>query len=408
LNDDRTRRSGRGRTARQSAPARFGLAGLVACVAAVGLGGAMIWNAAARSGATIVESAAARLETASYSDLNGIAGDAREALSGSPLETRALGVLGIVAERTGRSDEATELMRAAGRLGRRDDGVDAWLYGAAMRNQRYSEAFLHADALMRRNLAELRPFLPPLVSALNDPTAIDPMAERMANKPLWRRQFLDYTSGRSPDLSFALLSAMKRRGSAPTDAELAAHVKGLVDANLYQQAVSHWRAFRPAGQASALLVDGDFNNPSTAPPFGWNLEGNIFGNIERTDQLGRAGEALRIDHDGMSPARFPQQLVVLTPGRYRFSGETYAGTPQSAGRMEWRINCVDGTSVARVRNTDTAGAWKTFAMDFDVPVNCPAQWLELKSVLGEQRVVVEVWYDKLSITPLRVAQAQPT
>jgi hypothetical protein len=349
-----------------------------------------------------VQEASVRLESASLEDLPSIARDAKLTLAESPLDARALSVLASVAEREGDAKRATELMRTAGRLSHRSASVDSWLFGHAIATRQYDEAFLHADALMRRRPDSLVSLFPPVLASVNNPAAIEPMARRLAFNPEWRTQFLMFSADRSSQTAFGLMSSLKKLGSPPTVEELSYYLNRLVNDQRFEEALADWRVLKPASAGDGRLVnDGDFSATQWIAPFGWDFEGTVVGNVEPADEHGRDEPALRIDYDGSARARFPQQLVVLAPGRYRLTGEALTANTESAGSLQWNVTCVEGQILGSWRTVDTNMQWRRFAVDFDVPAQgCRAQWLVLKPNREDRRTIVEAWYDKLAIVPL--------
>lgn len=373
---------------------------VIAC--GLGLAALIVGSVAVPGAQTRLRDASLRLETASLDDLPSIEADAKRALGRSPLEARALSLLAMAAERTDQEARARDLMRGAAKLSRRDGTVDAWLFNQAVRNRQYSEAFVHADAIMRRRGDSLAALFSPILAVLSDPQAIEPLAKRMVYGPDWRRQFLAYVSERSPDTAFALMSATRRLGGPPTSGELSNYLNAMVRDQRYREAHAHWQVLRGSPvQGAPAVSDGDFSGAGSTPPFGWSFEGNVFGSIERAEAYGREETALRVDYDGSSQARFPQQLVVLSPGAHRLSGDILTVTRESAGALRWTISCVDGAELASAPAVDTQVSWRRFTADFEVPADgCDAQLLVLKGKRGDRRSTIEVWYDKLAINPL--------
>src|SRR5262249_15286294 len=74
---------------------------------------------------------------------------AQDALRSSPLNVRALTLLGLIAERKGDQKSAEALMRVAGTLTRRDQTTDAWLLNREAGRGDYASALPYADAMLR-------------------------------------------------------------------------------------------------------------------------------------------------------------------------------------------------------------------------------------------------------------------
>lgn len=330
---------------------------------------------------------------------------ARRALAREPLLTNGATLIATIRDRQGRDSEAEALMRKASALNHRSNVADLWLFRSNLEARRYEEAFIHADALLRREIEFTGQLFPLLARALNDDAATPALAGRLAEYPSWRMNFLQGIITSHPDHAapFELLLAVKAAGGELTPIETRLYLGRLIRDRLYEEAYLAWLLFLPDDLSTKVthVYDGDFDGLPDAQPFGWNFFAGARGSIEAPSLQGRADDpALYVYHDGMSQAGFPGQLLVLPPGRYILSGEVLTETPESGGRFSWQIGCI-GTNQPLVRMSmpDTDDRWRPFSESFIVPAGCTAQQLELVASRGDRRADVRAWFDKIRIEP---------
>lgn len=330
---------------------------------------------------------------------------ARQALAREPLLTNGATLIATIRDRQGRDDEAEALMRKASSLNHRSNVADLWLFRAHLDARRYEEAFLHADALLRRQTEFTEQLFPLLARTMNDPSSIPPLGERLAKQPSWRMNFLQGVIFSHPDPAapFGLMQEIKAAGGELTPIETRVYLARLIRDQLYEEAYLAWLLFLPDDISTRVthIYDGDFDSFPDAQPFGWNFFAGARGSIEAPTLHGRPDDpALYVYHDGVTQVGFPGQLLVLPPGRYVLSGEVLTETPESGDRFSWLISCV-GSAQPLLRTTmpDTDDRWREFAQAFVVPTGCEAQQLELVAVRDDRRVDIRAWFDKISVEP---------
>ena len=121
------------------------------------------------------------------------------------------------------------------------------------------------------------------------------------------------------------------------------------------------------------------------------------------DDLREANTALRVEYDGFGTGHFVDQLLLLEPGRYVFTGlQRVEGRPETL-RLQWRVDCVEGPSAGVYRpatgDADNDG-WIRFQGEFQVPDGCSGQWLRLEARPEDQRSNLVMWFDDLAIDPI--------
>jgi len=105
-------------------------------------------------------------------------------------------------------------------------------------------------------------------------------------------------------------------------------------------------------------------------------------------------------------------LIMLAPGRYRFTGRVKGELVGPRG-LKWRIACAEMRSTRLAEGPMINGrvpSWSDTAFDFTVPAqNCRAQYLSLDldaRMASESFVNGSVWFDDLKISRLANAPSQ--
>jgi hypothetical protein len=108
----------------------------------------------------------------------------------------------------------------------------------------------------------------------------------------------------------------------------------------------------------------------------------------------------RVDYAGVA------QLIMLAPGRYRFTGR-FKGELVGPRGLKWRIACAETSDVRLAEGpmiNGRASGWSDTSFDFTVPAqNCRAQHLSLdldSRMPSETFVNGAIWFDDLQISRL--------
>lgn len=332
---------------------------------------------------------------------------AQDALSRAPLSASAVSLMGLAEAQQGRRDRARMLMGAANALSHRDSASDLWLFEDALQAHRYAEAFRHGDALLRRDQGANLPVMFAMISAANDPAAIEPLARRLVTNPGWRFSFF-YNAIRPPLPTYidTLFQAMRKAGSPPTEDEMERFLNQLAATGDYEHAYLYWALTLSPAELSDLgyIYDGDFEGRNTLTPFGWKLLSNDAG-AARISAAPGGGQALEVESDGYAKGTVASQLMVLPPGAYRLVGRTQTTSEDAADVLRWTVSCANGPTLAEAPAGPPGPQWRRFEVAFVVPAEgCTGQWLNLKAESSTRHDGVTVWYDNLNAVPSREAQ----
>ena len=330
----------------------------------------------------------------------------RDALTRSPFDVRALRVLGLTEARAGRADQADDILTLAGNWSLRDDPTHAWLIERRLRQGDYASAFAHADTLVRRR-RDIQPQIFRLftIAGTQDAQRALPMIARLLEaRPPWRVDYLDSLKETPQELQLAAnLAVLLEASSAPmTNDELQRLYRTLLRSGQLQalSTIRERTGRPPPGEA---VTNGGFSDTIAPEPFQWRMfqKAGIGAEIV-ADDLRPSNLALRIDYDGYAIGRVAEQLTSLPPGSYRFTAEvrTEAGSP--AGRLAWTFSCATGdavfASIPAAGSSAARGNWSMLSGWFEVPGNCPAQWLRLETRAQDYRSSTVVWFDRIAIS----------
>lgn len=332
----------------------------------------------------------------------------RDALVRSPFDIRALRVFGLTEARAGREDQADDILTLAGNWSLRDDPAHAWLVERRLRRGDYASAFAHADTLVRRR-EDIRPQVFRLftVAGTQDPQRSLPVtASLLAARPPWRGAYLGSLNQTPQELQLAAsLAILLEAGRAPLGND---ELQGLYWTLLSKgqfEAINTVRERINRPPPGVAVTNGGFADAAAPEPFQWRLfqKAGIVAEIV-ADDLRPGNPALRVDYDGYATGTVAEQLTSLPPGTYRFAAESRTETGNPTARLAWTLSCATGggaiASLTAGSPNATPNIWTTFSGRFEVPNNCPAQWLRLETRAADRRAPTAVWFDRVTISPV--------
>ena len=331
----------------------------------------------------------------------------RDALVRSPFDVRALRVLGLTEARAGREDQADDILTLAGNWSLRDDPAHAWLVERRLRRGDYASAFAHADTLVRRR-QDIQPQVFRLftVAGVEDPKrALPVIASLLAARPPWRGAYLSELSQTPQELQLAAnLAVLLEPSRAPlNNGELQGLYWNLLSkGQIHVVSTVRERIGRPP--PGVAVTNGGFADEAAPEPFQWRLfqKAGIVVEIV-ADDLRPPNPALRVDYNGYATGTVAEQLTSLPPGAYRFSVETRTESGNPTARLAWTLSCAAGEGAIAPLSAGAPNAapskWTTLSGRFEVPNNCPAQWLRLETRADDRRSPTVVWFDQVAISP---------
>jgi hypothetical protein len=335
---------------------------------------------------------------------------AQRALRSSPLNARALTLLGLIAERKDDQKSADALMRIA--VGRtwRDPTTDKWLLNRDASRGDYAHALLYADAMLRMRWEFQSELFPVLASFTVDPRAFEALIAFLATSPPWRPWILSELSARLANQTrlVQLYAALTDTGNPPTKDELRPFLNRLIKDENFELAYQTWRATLPPQQGAdkTYPFNRDFEFPVDNLPFNWNLERFAGADIQVVPADGGKKRALVVEFSGARAHFGVKQVLLLPAGDYSFTGKVKTAELRTSRGLWWRIFCATATATTLANTELVSGTmpWSEFTVKFQVPAaDCGAQWLQLElpaRIEAESRIEGQVWYQDLVITPI--------
>lgn len=321
-------------------------------------------------------------------------------LRAAPFDVRALRVLGQTLTTTD-ADKADELLTLAGNWSLRDDPSHAWLVERRLRQGDYVGAFGHADVLARRR-EDLRPvFFRLFATAVAlDSRAGPALLQRVAARPVWRSDFLEYlrTLPDGPKVQALLAAGLAEGRGSLSDQELEViYLDWLEDGRLAGLLELRRQTRRPPPSA---LFDGDFDGIPAPRPFRWDLLPSAEASVMISTDPDRGHDnSLVVAVSGVRESHIALQVLTLKPGRHGFSWSNRLTEANSTDRLRWTLTCLE--SGARIFDLPDAASqrWANHFSTFDVPQSrCSVQWLYLESTLVDRSSNSEVWIDQVDVT----------
>ena len=251
------------------------------------------------------------------------------------------------------------------------------------------------DFVLRRSDPAKQFIYPELARMAARPRDRRTLAAVLASDPSWRRDFLAAAARQqiAPADVAALIDEMRRQHPGLDVApERNLYVQALARAGDFRRARALWLEALPAPDRArhALLFDGTFRQPGSAPPFGWTYAGTDSGRAERSHAGGRP--YLDVSYFGGSDVVLAEQVLTLEPGRYRLRTRAKSdGSQVTSGAVLWNLTCAPGdASLLRLPLAGLRESYRDLEAAFQVPGNCPAQRLRLIGAAGDVAATIQL------------------
>ena len=293
------------------------------------------------------------------------------------------------------------LLASVSALAREDEAGDRLIVEAARRNprSRITQLLLLDRQLRAGSIAEavttinlLSRLIPDaqtvligqLVEFARNPSTRQAVVRVLERDPTMKSRVLDYLAADAKDLDLilALAGAGDQRGdgSSPPawQQKLLAALAARGDV---QRAYQLWSRFSEVGigKPTAGIYDPTFAGLPGLPPFNWQFIESNGGVAERSGSSG-----LQVQYYGRGDARLVEQMLVLPPGRYRFSSKVEGSVPPESGRLAWQLSChKSGSTPLDLSLTSGGDTQRVVSSEFTIPSGCASQWLALVGAPAE-------------------------
>lgn len=291
----------------------------------------------------------------------------------TPLNPQPFLVAAAIAQKEGNPDRARRLLVAARDLSPRAPAARYLLADILLREGRVAEGLQELASLHRLVRGSTMELVPALAQFAKTPGAARQLNEVLKTNPNLREPLLGALAA-DPDneaLVLELAGPQTRQSGGKPPAWQARLLGAMIAQKSYERAYALWR--RLSGTAPGprpLLFNTEFRALSAPPPFNWAFESSGAGFAEP------GNGTMRVLHYGRENARLASQMLLLPPGRYRFTAPV-AGAPEP-GALTWVVTCA-GAKTSLAQQDLAAKA----PLEFQVSADCPAQMLELRGLLQD-------------------------
>jgi hypothetical protein len=213
----------------------------------------------------------------------------------------------------------------------------------------------------------------PFVAAFAQQRSNWPLMRQLFRSESWLEASVLAALARDPRNTEAILALADADHRKPGSDWLPVLLSTLVANGDYARARALWSSIG-GGQAGALLFDPGFSAAEPPAPFNWSLASSTIGLAER-----QPGGRLHLIFYGNVDGVLASELVMLPPGAYHMQLQL-VGSPVHPEALQWAIRCdksAEPVAIAAVDDVASRG-WT-----FQIPANCPAQWLELSGRSGD-------------------------
>lgn len=328
----------------------------------------------------------------------------RRAALAEPLDARAFLILGHQQLLDGQPDRAVATLEAGQSLDPRQRVIHLLLLDRYLRTGRYADAAAQFSILSRLVGSTQGPIAQAMAAMSQTPDTGPAVRKTLRTDPQLERAVLTAMARTDtpPAAIFALASPHALADAANRESWGPALLTRLVGQGRYDSARSVWqRIYRlPPAQANATIFNPGFRSGVNAPPFDWTLAAGTPGAADL-----RNG-SLSVDYYGRDNGELASQLLVLRPGRYRFSVTVDPGKTDTASRLFWSLTCPAPTRTVLMNLPVSATPRaRRISADFVVPTDCPAPSLALRGEAGEFPATVTVTLRDVDIRPATGARS---
>jgi len=212
-------------------------------------------------------------------------------------------------------------------------------------------------------------------------------------------------SGKGPPATADRVFGQLRAQGALNLEETRRWIESMLNEGRWSTAYGHWAGIALAAGDRRLTAvhNGGFEHPPSNLGFDWRLAAVPGVYTETGPTEGASGTAAAHIHflGRPVPRADLEQPLLLAPGPHQLSFRVRASELRSDQGLRWTLTCA-GQSQAFVQGPAIDGDfdWKTLSMRFEIPRDCPGQWLRLgnPAAQGSSQVVSgDLWLDDVRI-----------
>jgi hypothetical protein len=319
-----------------------------------------------------------------------ILGQVDEIARKAPLAPEPFLIKGALAQVQQRPGTAEQLFTAARARDPRSVAARYFLADRYLRSGRTGQALDEIAALSELFPQGTAGFGPALVPFAQSPGAVPQLRRLFRSSPQLEPVVLSSLANDAGHAELVLaLWGRRTTGADPATAEWQAKlVNTLVEQGQFANAYAVWRRVSGLNDNRGTVFNPGFAKSTAPPPFNWSLAKG--GGVVEPARGGR----LQVIYFGRNDAILAEQLLLLSPGRYRLSMDL-PDPPGVGGEIAWTLTCVPGTEAFFRLPVERKGP---LAGSFSVPQGCAAQRLQLTATPGDFPQSQEFSIAKFSLT----------
>lgn len=334
---------------------------------------------------------------------------ATRVLQQRPRDAVALRMLGEIADTVA---ETRQKMREAVANSRRETIAAFWLLNDSIERNEAATAVSYAHILLATSPGLSGQVIRILVELATDENGRAAVAQKLSNRPEWRRRFFEGVSQakNTPEVAQAILRAVRDAGAPASLTEAMPLLDSFIRQGHLREAYSLWLSFLRGDELSNLgfLTNGDFEAEPSGAPFDWRIAKAENAVAEITAVGNDNNRKLHIAFlDGR--VNFPEvrQVLLLDPGRYRIEGQIRGNIVAKRG-IRWQLRCLRRQEAHSIAETDMfiglSAQWRQFSLDFAFKETDECDGLILRLFhdarsASEMFISGQVWFDNLRIMP---------
>lgn len=288
----------------------------------------------------------------------------------APLDPRPLLVDAAIAQKQGDMKRAEQLLVEARRRDPRSTAARFLLSDLWLREGRIADGLNEMAVLTRLFRGSTMQLVPALASFARTPGAARELRQVLASNPQLKVPLLNALAADPANARLILeieQGAQRKPGEAPPPWQ-GVLLDGMIRQGAFDQAHGYWRRLSGAETGHRqLLFNGEFRKLAAPPPFNWRFTSTGAGFAEP------GNGSMRVLYYGREAVSLASQLLLLAPGKYRFSVAVQGQAAPDA--LVWTMTCMPGSKALMQMPVEPDGGGQAAA--FAVPSGCQAQRLEL-------------------------------
>ncbi|MDE8650474.1 hypothetical protein [Novosphingobium album (ex Liu et al. 2023)] len=305
---------------------------------------------------------------------------ARASLAARPLDPATLRTLALAQLRGGAVDDAARTLTLASQLGWRDRAMQKLLLGFALRAGDVNAAAIRIDALARQKI-DPAGTVAAMRAMLLLPGAAEALAQRLAERPAWRIDFLRATDD-LPQQAYApwmaMLAELARLHAPAAPEEINVFERTLIAKSQPTLAITASRRFGTLGSPSPSGLERVFQGLDLSP-FVWAVSPGREGSVTQE----RPG-AITVTSQGQNRQALISRIFPIAPGEHVLKMRVTDQAGDADRAFAWSVKCLSasGELPTRIRSQPVPDG-NMAQIAFTVPSDCTAASVTLIALPGQ-------------------------